>query len=117
MTINVYFEEGRLKTFDKWPHADDSFCSKEKMAKAGFYYTGISDCVKCFVCSIKLNNWDSNNDEPWSKHLESSDKCIFAKIKKEQKLLTIEELCDVLCDRATNKLDKMYNDFNTSIKP
>lgn len=86
------------------------------MAKAGFYYTGAQDCVKCFVCQIKLNGWDPENDEPAIKHQENSGNCMFAKLGKEENDLTVEQWCDVLCSRAINKFHQTYDKFQQNLK-
>lgn len=114
--INAQFEDadarccleaGRLATFINWPHDEgrgNKLISKENMAKAGFYYTGRTDCVKCFVCQIKLNQWEPD-DIIWDKHIEISPNCLFAKLRKEEGQLTVEEWLDIMCNRDINKLD------------
>lgn len=107
-------EEERLETFDsRWPHSDNSLCSKENMAKAGFYYTKTSDIVKCFCCHLKLNDWDPENDNPQVKHEELSKNCIFAQFAKEEGQLTIEEWCDVLCKRIGSLYDYKLNKLSS----
>lgn len=103
-------EAGRLETFDeRWNHPDESICSRFKMAKAGFSYTGVDDCVKCFVCRIKLSGWEANEDEPWQKHIEASPNCLFAKLGKEESQLTVDQWLDIMCHRALNALDSKMN--------
>lgn len=82
------------------------------MAKAGFFFTGLADCVKCFVCHIRLNDWDSSNDLPMAKHQECSPNCMFASIGKEEASLTVEEWCDVMCAKAINTLDKKFTQLS-----
>lgn len=103
-------ELARLNSFtQKWPHADHSPCSKEVMSKAGFFYLGYSDCVRCFVCHITLENWDIETDEPWLKHLEVSPRCMFADFGLEEANLTVEQWVDVLCGRTINLFDNRLN--------
>lgn len=102
-------EAGRLATFDdSWPHPDDSKCCRLNMARAGFYYTGQADCVKCFVCQVKLDDWDPNVDQPWIKHIELSRDCLFAKFGKEQGDLTVEQLLEIACSQAINLVEKKF---------
>lgn len=54
-----------------WPHLNRSALSAERMADAGFYYTGSLDIVKCPYCSIELSNWNVN-DDPRRRHAEAS---------------------------------------------
>ena len=46
----------------------------EELAEAGFYYTGESDRVHCFWCSLALDCWDPD-DDPWRKHARFSPLC------------------------------------------
>jgi baculoviral IAP repeat-containing protein 1 len=106
MLLNYNLEAGRLDTFvGDWPHADNSTCSKTQMSKAGFYYTGKRDCVRCYVCQVKLEDWNPQEDEPWKKHAEAAPGCEFAKMAKEEGKLTVEEWLDVFCDQAIHKLE------------
>lgn len=110
MLARQNLEAGRLDTFDEqWPHADDTVCSKKQMAKAGFYYTGKRDCVKCFVCQVRLEGWDPSEDEPWKKHAEVAPGCEFAKLSKEEGKLTVEQWLDVFCSQAIHKADLKLN--------
>lgn len=43
--------------------------SAEKLARAGFYFTGNSDCVRCFSCQKTVENWNSE-DTPVERHKE-----------------------------------------------
>lgn len=103
-------ETGRLSSFDQyWPHHDEEGnLTKENMAKAGFFFIGRDDCVKCFACHVKLIGWDES-DDPWDKHIEVSPNCIFAKFRKEEARLSVEQWCDVLCSRCVNLYDNKFN--------
>lgn len=105
-------EVGRLESFSSsWQHADDSICSRKIMSKAGFYYTGKNDCVKCFVCQIKLGGWNPDEDDPWQKHSEASPRCLFAKLAKEEGQLTVSEWLDIFCDQACHLLESKLQDI------
>lgn len=43
--------------------------SAERLARAGFYFTGNSDCVRCFSCQKTVENWN-NEDMPVERHKE-----------------------------------------------
>ncbi|ACZ63565.1 IAP-1 [Pieris rapae granulovirus Wuhan] len=58
-------KNARLKTFDTWPVGIAQ--TKDEMATAGYYYTGISDEVKCFFCDGGINEWYPK-DDPWKQH-------------------------------------------------
>lgn len=100
-----------------WPHPDDTICSRKQMAKAGFYYTGIKDCVRCFVCQLKLEGWDPSKDDPWHKHAEVAPHCLFAQLSKEENHLTVEQWLDVFRDQAINKLDMKLNLLKQNVAP
>ncbi|KAK2849414.1 hypothetical protein Q5P01_009248 [Channa striata] len=50
--------------------------SAEKLARAGFYFTGHSDRVRCFSCQETLENW-CRGDTPVVRHKEVSPSCMF----------------------------------------
>ena len=79
---NYQFEEERIKSFVGWPLNE---AHAEKMAEAGFVYTGQEDLVYCFSCNIKLDRW-SKHVEPLLRHKEESPACSFMR----QKLRAIE---------------------------
>lgn len=109
-------ELGRLESFTKtWPHPDDSLCSRETMAKAGFLHVGVGDLVRCFVCRVELDNWEPESDDPWKKHIEYSPNCLFAKLGKEEGKLTVEQFINVLCAQAEGKLDAQIEYFEELI--
>ena len=55
-------------------HVNFTSPSFDKIAEAGFYYTGEADCVSCFWCSLGLNCWDPG-DDPWREHARFSPRC------------------------------------------
>ncbi|XP_047208646.1 E3 ubiquitin-protein ligase XIAP [Girardinichthys multiradiatus] len=48
----------------------------ERLARAGFYFTGNADRVQCFSCSKTVENWHSG-DTPVQRHMEISPSCSF----------------------------------------
>ena len=64
----------RVKSFANWSHQYQS--STDDLARAGFFYTGISDTVTCFYCNGSLNNWRSN-DNPMMKHAQHFPNCAY----------------------------------------
>lgn len=67
------FESARLESFKDWPC---SWIKPEKLATAGFYYTGESDKVKCFECQIEICEWQAD-DNPMADHQRWSGRCRF----------------------------------------
>ncbi|KAK3518487.1 hypothetical protein QTP70_001479 [Hemibagrus guttatus] len=58
-------EDMRLTTFNTWPTS--SSIQPDTLVRAGFFYTGHSDNVKCFFCDGSLRNWEPG-DDPWQEH-------------------------------------------------
>ena len=66
--------QARLETYKEWPATLSQ--QPNDLAKAGFYYFGIKDMVKCFFCNGGLKNWD-HNDDPYQDHVRWFPKCQF----------------------------------------
>ncbi|KAF1576888.1 UNVERIFIED_CONTAM: Baculoviral IAP repeat-containing protein 7-B, partial [Eudyptes pachyrhynchus] len=67
-------EEMRLSTFQNWPQYTDTH--PEQLARAGFFYTGQDDVVRCFYCDGGVRNW-SFGDDPWREHAKWYPGCEF----------------------------------------
>ncbi|NXX45234.1 BIR7B protein, partial [Tricholaema leucomelas] len=67
-------EEMRLSTFRNWPQYTDM--PPEQLARAGFYYTGQGDVVRCFHCNGGVRSW-SYGDDPWREHAKWHPDCEF----------------------------------------
>ncbi|XP_010294730.1 PREDICTED: baculoviral IAP repeat-containing protein 7 [Phaethon lepturus] len=67
-------EEMRLSTFQHWPQYTDM--QPEQLARAGFFYTGQGDVVRCFYCDGGVRNW-SFGDDPWREHAKWYPGCEF----------------------------------------
>lgn len=74
----------RLRTFIEWPL---SFITPKEMAKAGFYYLGKQDLVRCIFCSLNLAYW-LRGEQPREKHKQNSPECSFIK-NSESKYLYV----------------------------
>lgn len=66
-------EEVRLRSYDNWPVP---FMDPAKLAAAGFYYTGLSDIVRCFECKVEICEW-CEGDNPMVDHQRWQVKCRF----------------------------------------
>ncbi|XP_030359178.1 baculoviral IAP repeat-containing protein 7 [Strigops habroptila] len=67
-------EEARLLTFQNWPRYADM--RPEALARAGFFYTGQGDVVRCFYCDGGVRNWSFGHD-PWWEHAKWYPGCAF----------------------------------------
>lgn len=66
--------ENRLKTFEGvWKL---QFITPNQMAKAGLYYLGIQDRVRCLFCSKEFDYWQPG-DDPTVEHKRQSPQCPF----------------------------------------
>ncbi|XP_076818304.1 baculoviral IAP repeat-containing protein 2-like [Clavelina lepadiformis] len=69
-------EDSRFETFDhRWPQSRVR-ATPRQIAKAGFFFLGERDRVKCWYCNGGLQNWDPD-DEPWSEHAKWFPTCEF----------------------------------------
>lgn len=67
-------EENRLRTFVDWP--TNAAVSADRIAKAGFYYTGIGLEVQCFLCGRTISEWNYG-DQAVTRHRQASPDCPF----------------------------------------
>ncbi|XP_053705969.1 baculoviral IAP repeat-containing protein 7 isoform X1 [Synchiropus splendidus] len=67
-------EDSRLTTFHNWP--TEASVQPDILARAGFFYTGHADNVKCFYCDGGLRNWEPG-DDPWQEHAKWFPRCEF----------------------------------------
>ncbi|VEL08150.1 unnamed protein product [Protopolystoma xenopodis] len=83
--------ESRLATFDSWVYDGSANCTREKLAKAGFYWipSKEKDCVRCFMCSKELDGWEPD-DDPMAEHRSHSSECPFLSMKPFEDM-TVEE--------------------------
>ena len=70
----MYFEADRLASFQTWP--SDAPVRPIPLAKAGFYYYGQNDEVKCFSCRGRVLQW-APGDEPMTEHRRHFPYCPF----------------------------------------
>ncbi|NWX76124.1 BIRC1 protein, partial [Alca torda] len=73
-------EDARLQTFDGWPFYA-SGTKPDLLARAGFFFTGKKDTVRCFACGGCLGNWE-DGDDPWREHAKWFPECEFLQSKK-----------------------------------
>ena len=57
---HMEYYENRLKTFETYPK--QMLPDKIQLARAGLYYTGKLDVCQCFLCHVKLNAWERDDD-------------------------------------------------------
>ena len=62
----------RIHSFNNFLRQVNSFTSF--LARAGYYYTGVSDEVRCYACGITHIKWTSR-DDPIAIHRNFSPSC------------------------------------------
>ncbi|KAJ3586652.1 hypothetical protein NHX12_013048 [Muraenolepis orangiensis] len=67
-------EDARLTTYNNWPPG--ASVRPDVLSRAGFFYTGHGDNVKCFFCDGGLRNWEPG-DDPWQEHAKWFPRCEF----------------------------------------
>ncbi|XP_041519364.1 baculoviral IAP repeat-containing protein 1a-like [Microtus oregoni] len=67
-------EELRLDTFKDWPHT--SPVAVEALVRAGLFYTGKKDTVRCFSCEGCMCKWEEG-DDPLEEHTKFFPNCVF----------------------------------------
>lgn len=63
------------------------------LVKAGFYYTGHSDTVRCFSCGIEIKNWQKNSD-PLVVHSSRSPGCQFVPYSGNSRQVSASPACE-----------------------
>ncbi|XP_046370864.2 baculoviral IAP repeat-containing protein 3-like [Haliotis rufescens] len=75
----------RLSSFLLWPK---EHCKKpEELVQVGFFYAGLPDCVRCFVCGIGLKTWEKG-DNPWVEHVRWRASCAYVRAIKGEAFIT-----------------------------
>ena len=74
---HMEYYENRLKTFDTYPK--QMLTDKVQLARARLYYTGKSDVCRCFLCHVKLNAWE-RDDDAIKEHYKWSPQCEYIKM-------------------------------------
>ncbi|XP_074160507.1 baculoviral IAP repeat-containing protein 2-like isoform X1 [Sminthopsis crassicaudata] len=74
MKYDLSCELYRMSTYSTFPV--NVPISERSLARAGFYYTGVNDRVKCFCCGLMLDNW-KQGDNAIDKHKQLYPSCAF----------------------------------------
>ena len=67
-------ESSRMSSFNTWPKQMNP--KPEQLAKAGFFYEGVSDTCRCFFCGLVVHNWETH-DDALEEHRKHSPKCHY----------------------------------------
>ncbi|XP_060700383.1 baculoviral IAP repeat-containing protein 7-like [Hemiscyllium ocellatum] len=98
INIEMDAEEARLRTFQNWPAGFP--IQPQQLARAGFFYTGHRDNVKCFHCDGELRNWELG-DDPWMEHAKWFPRCEYLlQVKGRDYVNRIQELHSNIIESA-----------------
>ncbi|XP_030850362.1 baculoviral IAP repeat-containing protein 7 [Strongylocentrotus purpuratus] len=81
------FEVERRKTFKAWSNTCQ--VKPNSLAKAGFFYVGIFDRVKCFSCGGQIEGWEEG-DTAMDEHKKMYPHCHMVK-NQDKRNVTIEK--------------------------
>lgn len=104
-------EVTRVSTFNHpgWPR--DKQQAPGLLAKAGFYYAGFADNVKCFFCDGGLRNWEPD-DDPWIQHANWFPRCPFLRMTKGDQFVR-----DVRADRVESAVANTPSGLTYRVEP
>jgi baculoviral IAP repeat-containing protein 2/3 len=74
--VIMNIENNRLRTFEGWPA--NAAVEPQRIAKAGFFYTGRGLEVQCFSCGGKISEWNYG-DQVMARHRALDPQCPFVK--------------------------------------
>uniref|UniRef100_A0A8C6TT65 E3 ubiquitin-protein ligase XIAP n=1 Tax=Neogobius melanostomus TaxID=47308 RepID=A0A8C6TT65_9GOBI len=94
LTIMSDLEADNFSDFSQLPSRLDSFRGSrlaeqvpaERLARAGFFFTGHADRVQCFSCKKTVENWN-REDTPVERHKAVSPTCTFLSCTHRSPLL------------------------------
>lgn len=100
-------EENRLRTFSEWP--GNAAVDSGRIARAGFYYTGRSLEVQCFLCGGIISEWNYG-DQVMARHRQLSPNCPF--------VLSPSSTCNVplVSSQSQNSPSSSYPRRSTSVR-
>ncbi|XP_067676813.1 baculoviral IAP repeat-containing protein 7-like [Haliotis asinina] len=77
-------EASRVSSFRNWPNGKEQ--TPQMLSKAGFFYAGFGDSVKCFFCDGGLRTWE-RGDDPWVEHARWFPRCPYVRQVKGENFI------------------------------
>ncbi|XP_053396716.1 baculoviral IAP repeat-containing protein 7-like [Mercenaria mercenaria] len=65
-----------------------------QLSEAGFFYTGIKDCVRCFFCGGGMKNWE-RGDNAWIEHARWFPNCAYVKLYKGENFVNMCRMANI----------------------
>ncbi|XP_067674319.1 E3 ubiquitin-protein ligase XIAP-like isoform X2 [Haliotis asinina] len=95
-------EASRVSSFQNWPSGKEQ--TPQMLAKAGFFYAGFGDSVKCFFCDGGLRTWE-RGDDPWAEHARWFPRCPYVRqVKGESFIQTALDGCQLATCTSDNSM-------------
>lgn len=107
---NTY--SSRLNSFKNWPNWANQ--GPDKLASAGFYYTGSGDTTVCFQCGGKLKNWEKQ-DIPWEQHAYYYRNCSYVQLVKGRDFIQ-RVVSESVCISSDSEKEELINSEKSDIE-
>ena len=110
--------DARMQSFLGIPWSTNLEATPDKLSKAGFYYVGPADRVKCAYCGGKLKRWRPK-DVAVEEHVKHFPDCSFVKNIEEQTALLAKNIrSKKKMDQciSSDELKKQYNEERAKTK-
>ncbi|XP_053396713.1 baculoviral IAP repeat-containing protein 2-like isoform X1 [Mercenaria mercenaria] len=65
-----------------------------QLSEAGFFNTGIKDCVRCFFCGGGMKNWE-RGDNAWIEHARWFPNCAYVKLFKGEDFVNMCRMANI----------------------
>lgn len=102
------FEVQRIKTFKTWSRTCP--IGPGPLAKAGFFYVGIFDRVKCFSCGGQIDGW-KKGDTAMGQHEKKNSQCKMV-TNQETDNITLEK-----CNEMKKPLSQNTEEVDGQVVP
>ncbi|GMS79632.1 hypothetical protein PENTCL1PPCAC_1807, partial [Pristionchus entomophagus] len=130
---NMVFNGHRKASFKnaKWCFDKEvgAICTGNKLADAGFYFTGTRADPSAATCAFCLKEmiFDAT-DDPWEEHIDHCPDCFFVRFnQQDENLLSMEQFLKLIAFRKTHLMGKWCEsqisrfssavDYVTNMKP
>ncbi|GMR58540.1 hypothetical protein PMAYCL1PPCAC_28735, partial [Pristionchus mayeri] len=105
---NMIFNAHRKDSFKKAKFCYDkdptAVCTGDKLADAGFYFTGSRADPSAATCAFCLKEMIFEpTDDPWQEHVDHCPNCFFVEFgQTDENLLTMKQFLDLIAFRKAN---------------
>ncbi|GMT08897.1 hypothetical protein PFISCL1PPCAC_194, partial [Pristionchus fissidentatus] len=122
---NVVFHEQRKASFDRaswcYDKQKNAICTSDKLAAAGFHYTGTKADPSAAACAFCLKEMlFDDTDDPWEEHVSHSPSCFFVRLNQhDEKQLTMQQFLQLVAYRKSKLYGKwmrsQIDQFQTAV--